>query len=75
MTFWSFTDFNLLYFLFQTYVDPQNPSHAQQEARNLIQLADTNKDGKLALKEVLENTELFLGSKMVNTGKSFHDEF
>jgi hypothetical protein len=61
--------------MFQNYVDPQNPNHAKIEARNLIELGDTNHDGKLSFTEVLDNVDLFLGSKMVNTGQSFHDEF
>jgi hypothetical protein len=59
----------------QAYVDPKNPNHAKQEAKNLIELADTNKDLHLSLKEILENKDLFLGSKMCNAGKNFHDEF
>jgi len=59
----------------KNYVDPKNPSHATLEAKNLIQLADTDRDGQLSLSEVLDNIDLFLGSKMVNTGRSFHDEF
>jgi calcium-binding protein len=61
--------------LFQLYVDPDNENHAHLEADNLIQLADQNSDGKLSINEVLENAELFLGSKMVDTGRNFHDEF
>ena len=63
------------YSCFQFYVDPRNPNHAMLEARNLIQLADNDKDNKLSLKEVLGNMELFLGSKMVDIRRSFHDEF
>ena len=59
----------------QTYVDPSNPNHASLEAKNLITLADLNNDGKLSLEEVLDNTDLFLGSKMVDTRRNFHDEF
>ena len=61
--------------MFQTYVDPQNPNHARLEAENLISLADEDHNGKLSLSEVLDNAELFLGSKVVDTGRSFHDEF
>ncbi|XP_064642938.1 45 kDa calcium-binding protein-like [Lineus longissimus] len=57
------------------YVDPKNPNHAKQEAKNLINLADTDKDLHLSLKEILENKDLFIGSKMCNAGKNFHDEF
>jgi len=59
----------------QLYVDPHNENHAHLEADNLIQLADLNSDGKLSIDEVLDNAELFLGSKMVDTGRNFHDEF
>ena len=64
-----------LVILLQVYVDPHNENHAQLEADNLIQLADENSDGKLSMTEVLNNAELFLGSKMVDTGRNFHDEF
>ena len=57
------------------YVDPHNENHAHLEADNLIQLADQNGDSKLTIDEVLENAELFLGSKMIDTGRNFHDEF
>ncbi|KAK2578006.1 hypothetical protein KPH14_008435 [Odynerus spinipes] len=57
------------------YIDPRNPRHAIQEAQHLITLSDINLDGKLNLSEVLSKTDLFLCSKMVDTEKSFHDEF
>ncbi|XP_012280973.1 45 kDa calcium-binding protein [Orussus abietinus] len=57
------------------YIDPRNPRHAIQEAQYLIDLSDTNHDGRLSLPEVLSKMELFLGSKMIDTEKSFHDEF
>ncbi|XP_014206263.1 45 kDa calcium-binding protein [Copidosoma floridanum] len=57
------------------YIDPRNPRHAIQEANHLIELSDVNHDGKLQLSEVLSKTDLFLGSKMVDTEGSFHDEF
>lgn len=60
---------------FQAYIDPRNPRHAIQEARHLIDLSDVDQDGKLKLSEVLSKTDLFLGSKMVDTEGSFHDEF
>jgi len=59
----------------KVYVDPHNENHAHLEADNLIQLADENSDGKLSMSEVLNSAELFLGSKMVDTGRNFHDEF
>lgn len=57
------------------YIDPRNPRHAIQEAQHLITLSDTNLDGKLNLLEILTKMDLFLDSKMVDTEKSFHDEF
>jgi len=57
------------------YVDPKNPNHARAEARNLIELVDTDKDGALSLDEVIAGKEIILGSKMVHTGESLHDEF
>ncbi|XP_076180508.1 stromal cell derived factor mayday [Ptiloglossa arizonensis] len=57
------------------YIDPRNPRHAIQEAQHLISLSDTNLDGKLNLSEILSKMDLFLGSKMVDTEGSFHDEF
>lgn len=57
------------------YIDPRNPRHAIQEAQHLIALSDTNLDGKLDLPEILSKMDLFLDSKMVDTEKSFHDEF
>ena len=57
------------------YVDPKNPNHARAEARNLIELVDSDKDGALSLDEVIAGKEIILGSKMVHTGQSLHDEF
>lgn len=57
------------------YIDPINPRHAREEAETLIALADVNHDGVLSLVEVINKMDLFLGSKMVDTAKSFHDEF
>lgn len=57
------------------YNDPENPVHSRNEARKLIRIADVNKDELLSLSEVLAKKESFLGSKMVDTARSFHDEF
>lgn len=59
----------------QAYIDPRNPRHAIQEAQHLIELSDVDHDGRLKLSEILSKTELFLGSKVVDTEGSFHDEF
>ncbi|XP_066602043.1 45 kDa calcium-binding protein isoform X2 [Prorops nasuta] len=57
------------------YIDPRNPRHAIQEAQHLISLSDSNQDGKLDLSEIFSKMDLFLESKMIDTEKSFHDEF
>lgn len=62
------------FFCFKTYIDPKNPRHAKEEAETLISLADIDKDGRLSLNEIFNKIDLFLGSKMIDTGRSFHDE-
>lgn len=57
------------------YIDPKNPRHALEEAETLVTLSDNDHDGSLSLSEVLSKMDLFLGSKMVDIAKSFHDEF
>lgn len=57
------------------YIDPKNPRHAREEAETLLMLSDTNHDGSLSLREIFNKMDLFLGSKMVDTARSFHDEF
>jgi hypothetical protein len=59
----------------QMYIDPKNPRHAREEAETLLMLSDTNHDGSLSLQEIFNKIDLFLGSKMVDTARSFHDEF
>lgn len=57
------------------YVAPQSPRHSEHEAEALLALADNNHDGMLSLDEILAHPDLFLKSKMVDTARSFHDEF
>ncbi|KDR09191.1 45 kDa calcium-binding protein isoform X2 [Zootermopsis nevadensis] len=57
------------------YNDPKNPRHAHEEAVALLVLSDADHDGSLSLQEILNKMDLFLGSKMVDTAYSFHDEF
>ena len=59
----------------QMYIDPKNPRHAREEAATLLVLSDSDHDGSLSLWEILNKMDLFLGSKMVDTAGSFHDEF
>lgn len=64
-----------LMFFCQMYIDPKNPRHGREEADTLVILADTDHDGRLSLPEIFKKMDLFLGSKMVDTARSFHDEF
>ncbi|KAM7361831.1 stromal cell derived factor mayday isoform 1-T2 [Cochliomyia hominivorax] len=57
------------------YVNPKTPRYALQEAATLFSLCDDNRDGKLTLKELTDNAEIFLTSKMIDTAQSFHTEF
>ncbi|EDW83798.2 uncharacterized protein Dwil_GK13801 [Drosophila willistoni] len=57
------------------YVNPKTPRYALQEAVTLFSLCDENKDEMLTLKEMTDNAEIFLQSKMIDTANSFHTEF
>ncbi|KAK9712436.1 EF-hand domain pair [Popillia japonica] len=57
------------------YVAPQSPRHSEHEAEALLALADSDQDSMLSLDEILAHPNLFLKSKMVDTARSFHDEF
>ncbi|XP_022913645.1 45 kDa calcium-binding protein [Onthophagus taurus] len=57
------------------YVAPQSPRHSEHEAEALLALADTDQDHMLSIDEILAHPNLFLKSKMVDTARSFHDEF
>ncbi|XP_050302095.1 45 kDa calcium-binding protein isoform X2 [Anthonomus grandis grandis] len=57
------------------YVAPQSPRHAEHEAEALLSLADIDRDNALTLDEILARPDLFIKSKMVDTARSFHDEF
>ncbi|KAH8280066.1 hypothetical protein KR018_004521 [Drosophila ironensis] len=57
------------------YVNPKTPRYALQEAATLFSLCDENKDELLTFKEMADNAEIFLQSKMIDTANSFHTEF
>ncbi|XP_017784781.1 PREDICTED: 45 kDa calcium-binding protein isoform X2 [Nicrophorus vespilloides] len=57
------------------YVAPQSPRHSEHEAEALLALADNDQDNMISLDEILAHPNLFLKSKMVDTARSFHDEF
>lgn len=57
------------------FVDPRNSRYAIQEAATLFGLADTNKDIKLSLAEMLNKQDLFMTSKFISLIENFHNEF
>jgi len=57
------------------YTNPRNSQHAKREVRELMELADANRDGKLSLDEVLNQKAAFFGSGLMNAGTNMHDEF
>ncbi|XP_030750181.1 45 kDa calcium-binding protein [Sitophilus oryzae] len=57
------------------YVAPQSPRHSEHEAEALLAIADGDHDNMLSLNEILAHPALFIKSKMVDTARSFHDEF
>jgi len=57
------------------YTNPRNSQHAKREVRDLMELADTNRDGRLSLDEVLQQKAAFFGSGLINAGRNMHDEF
>jgi len=57
------------------FLDPKNPHWARYEAINLMSIADTNRDNRLDIREVLAKPDLFLFSKLVNADAGFHGEF
>ena len=57
------------------FLDPKNPHWARYEAINLMSIADTNRDNRLDIHEVLAKPDLFLFSKLVNADAGFHGEF
>jgi calumenin len=59
------------------WIIPPEFDHAEAEARHLVYEADTDKDGKLTKKEVLDKYDLFVGSQATDFGEALtrHDEF
>lgn len=57
------------------YIDPRNYRHANMEATNLFNIADTNNDALLSAQEVFNKFDVFLASKMIRALDSLHDEF
>ncbi|XP_069479660.1 reticulocalbin-1 [Ambystoma mexicanum] len=56
---------------------PQDYDHAQAEARHLVYESDQDKDERLSRDEILENSNMFVGSQATNYGEDLtknHDE-
>ncbi|KAJ1177665.1 hypothetical protein NDU88_002917 [Pleurodeles waltl] len=56
---------------------PQDYDHAQAEARHLVNESDQDKDQRLSRDEILENSNMFVGSQATNYGEDLtrnHDE-
>ncbi|XP_028254580.1 calumenin-A-like isoform X2 [Parambassis ranga] len=56
---------------------PSDYDHAEAEAKHLVHESDTNKDGKLTKKEILNKYDMFVGSQVTDFGEALlrHDEF
>lgn len=59
----------------EAFLNPRNPLHAKNEAQELLDGADANRDAQLAWSEVESDAHLFLGSKLVDAAQSLHHEF
>ena len=59
------------------WIVPTNYDHAQAEARHLIHEADSDSNGVLSHKEILDNYDVFVGSQATDFGDALtrHDEF
>uniref|UniRef100_A0AC34GWS7 EF-hand domain-containing protein n=1 Tax=Panagrolaimus sp. ES5 TaxID=591445 RepID=A0AC34GWS7_9BILA len=56
------------------YVNPKNERHAVQEVTEILDIADTNKDGELSLAEMLNNSQALADSGFVKAQKKLHDD-
>ena len=56
-------------------MDPTNEFSALSEAKQMIAIADESQNHCLEPEEVLECSELFTGSKLVDDAGSGHEEF
>lgn len=59
------------------WIIPEDFDHAEAEARHLIYEADTDTDGALTKKEILDKYDVFVGSQATDFGEALarHDEF
>uniref|UniRef100_A0A8C3NHG6 EF-hand domain-containing protein n=3 Tax=Passeriformes TaxID=9126 RepID=A0A8C3NHG6_GEOPR len=56
---------------------PSDYDHAEAEARHLVYESDQDKDGKLTREEIVDKSDLFVGSQATDFGEALvrHDEF
>ncbi|XP_069001559.1 calumenin-A [Embiotoca jacksoni] len=56
---------------------PSDYDHAEAEAKHLLHESDSNKDGRLSRKEILDKYDVFVGSQVTDFGEALlrHDEF
>ena len=56
------------------WVVPGTDELAEDEANHLINMADTNGDGQLTIKEILDKTDHFVGSSATDYGNFLRHE-
>jgi Ca2+-binding EF-hand superfamily protein len=56
------------------YVNPKNERHAVQEMTEIMDIADSNRDGELSLAEMLNNAQALADSGFVKARKRLHDD-
>ncbi|XP_029848832.2 reticulocalbin-2 [Ixodes scapularis] len=52
---------------------PGNEEIAEQEADHLLENGDTDKDGKLSIREIVDHHDLFVGSEATDYGEHLHN--
>ena len=56
------------------WIVPSEVNFSLEEAKHLIERADTNKDRVLSYQEVIENHDVFVGSQATDYGRLLHEE-
>lgn len=56
----------------RNFLDPLSEANARTEARQLIGYGDDNGDNKLSIKEVINNSEFFIDTKLYNYARAVH---
>jgi hypothetical protein len=64
----------MIFYELQVYMDPRNFHHSMNDAKVLIKIADTDKDQRLSLEEVLRHGGSFVNSKFYNVEKHLHTQ-